>query len=241
MRRLFKIILISCVLIFATLAFAYSDTVRASTIGFSDYRQIEPKLYVSSSIELNKDNQILTLLQDAKSRITQHLIDVTATPTIIAVNGSREAEQFKLNGAPGKVLIAPWDNYLILDLERANLDVVAHEFVHAEIAERLGYIQRMRKMPTWLDEGIALQIDYRPRYQQPGEISNEEFERITRLNSPKSFWNGSREHIITNYQSAKAAVERSVLPIIEEHGLEYILDEIKNGKSVTELTNTNQK
>ena len=56
---------------------------------------------------------------------------------------------------PAVVLIGP---------QGANVDVLAHEWAHAEISHRLGFLQRTFGFPVWVDEGLAMQVDYRPEY-----------------------------------------------------------------------------
>ena len=58
-------------------------------------------------------------------------------------------------GLPSVVLIGP---------KGMNEDVIAHELVHAELASRLGVIKRQLKVPIWVDEGLAMQVDHRLDY-----------------------------------------------------------------------------
>ena len=221
-----------CVVLSSVSACAYSSTARSTLIGLSDFREIGPKLYVSPNIDPRQNQQIITLISDARSRITKQFGAPTSKPTIIIAEGKKEQQQFKLYGASGKLLIAPWGNYMILSNSLRSIDVAAHELVHAEIAERLGYLTRMRKIPTWLDEGIALQVDHRPRYTNLSNIDQIEFERVVSLSTPKLFWSQESEQNIKNYQGAKMAVQQSVIPVIDRKGLYRILEEIKAGESI---------
>jgi len=227
-----KYSLVLFLVVFSVSACAYSNTARSTMIRFSDFREIQPKLYVSPNIDPRQNQEIITLISDARSRITKRFGVPISAPTIIISEGQKEQKEFKLYGAPGKLLIAPWGNYMILSNKLKSLDVAAHELVHAEIAERLGYLTRMRKMPTWLDEGIALQVDHRPRYLQLQNISQTEFNRVISLSSPKLFWTQDPEQNIINYQRAKKAVEDTILPVIERKGLYRLLEEIKAGESI---------
>ena len=230
--RSLKYLLVLFLALLSVTACVYSNTARSTMIGFSEFREIEPKLYVSPNIDPSQNKEIVTLIFDARSRIAKRFGAPISKPTIIISEGQKEQKQFKLYGAPGKLLIAPWGNYLILSNKLKSLDVAAHELVHAEIAERLGYLARMRKIPTWLDEGIALQVDHRPKYSQLKHINQTEIDRVMSLSSPKLFWSQELEQNIINYQSAKVAVEEYVLPAIESKGLYRILEEIKAGESV---------
>jgi len=90
----------------------------------------------------------------------------------------------------------------------------------------------MTKMPTWLDEGIALQVDHRPKYAGLPDIDKTEFERIISLKKPSVFWTESAEQNIKNYQNSKVAVRNSIMPVITEQGLFGFLDKIKSSDSV---------
>jgi len=231
MRVLSCSLVVVFVLISAS-ACSYSDTVRASMIGISDFKEVKPDLYISPRIASNQENAIAELISNARSRIADKFGAPMSSPKIIVSKGEKELRNFKLYKAPGKVLIAPWGNYILLNHELANVDVAAHELVHAEIAYRLGYFVRMKKMPTWLDEGIALQVDYRPAYSNLSEIDDSELNRVFSLDSPKSFWTEDEEQNVKNYQSSKEAVRTRVLPVIEEKGLYEFLEEIRTGSSL---------
>lgn len=45
-----------------------------------------------------------------------------------------------------------------------NVDVLAHEWAHAEISDRIGFLQRNLHLPVWIDEGLAMQVDRRTAY-----------------------------------------------------------------------------
>ena len=63
---------------------------------------------------------------------------------------------------------------VVLDLAHFSIDVTAHELVHAELAQRLGFWTRTVKLPVWFDEGIAVQLDRRADFDDvfgPGPIT----------------------------------------------------------------------
>ena len=47
-----------------------------------------------------------------------------------------------------------------------NVDVAAHELVHAELAARMGVAKRTWVVPVWFDEGLAMQVDHRAAYSR---------------------------------------------------------------------------
>ena len=124
--------------------------------------------------------------------------------------------------------------------KKAGIDVTAHELVHAEVVNRVGYLTRLLEIPTWFDEGVAMQVDYRPKYHI-NKIDQKELERATSLTSAGKFWTNSAEENIKNYRASKAAVSK-LFPDIDKR-LYSILSRIEAGDSfvdASEINKTNQ-
>lgn len=235
MIKIAKYVLLFLVVVCAALAYAYPQLIRCTLIGFTSFRHIDTKLYVSPALDEQEHLVIKTMLADARVRITSHFGEATATPTIIVVDNDELANKFGLGRAPGTLLIAPWGNYLLLHFTKGNLDVAAHELVHAEIAQRLGYLNRMTKFPTWLDEGIALQVDYRPEYSLLFDLDELELARVTTLNTPKDFWTNSAEQNIRNYRSSKVAANKTFFNKGTQGALYSLLNRINQGEDISTL------
>ena len=60
-------------------------------------------------------------------------------------------------GLPSVILLGP-DG-------AGSVDVIAHEWAHAEIAQRVGGLRRNLLMPVWFDEGLAMQVDWRAHFE----------------------------------------------------------------------------
>lgn len=72
-----------------------------------------------------------------------------------------------LNVSHGSASFAPFlPAILILGPQGLNLDVVSHELAHAELADRLGVVGSTYFIPTWFNEGIAMQVDQRTPYSR---------------------------------------------------------------------------
>ena len=54
-------------------------------------------------------------------------------------------------------------NYISVSDEYLNIDIIAHELTHAELHTRLN-MKALKSIPTWFDEGLATQNDYREQY-----------------------------------------------------------------------------
>ena len=86
-----------------------------------------------------------------------------------------------------------------------NIDIVAHELMHAEIADRLGYWHRLTKLPIWFDEGLAMQVDFRPHYNLRNGTESKSA-NVRKLWSAREFLVPDIKSLTENYAFAKAEV-----------------------------------
>ena len=185
--RTIKIIVVFLFITLLGASYAYPHIVRLVLIDRSDFRNIGANVYLSASLPEDAEQQMLDLIASARQRIATHYGEPIALPVIVVLGNSKEIEQYGLNGPPGKFLFAPWGNYLLLDFKQASIDVTAHELVHAEIVSRIGYIKRQFEIPTWFDEGAAMQVDFREKYTSTDAIDPDEFSRVIKLDKPNQF------------------------------------------------------
>jgi hypothetical protein len=98
---------------------------------------------------------------------------------------------------------------------------------HAEIHHRVGHWQRLTQIPTWFDEGLAMQVDHRERCQwsmQSGAVSSDTVKHWT---SRSQFFSGDDE--LTRHNAmAKEEVRLWVQKVGREkvygcqHGMNWI-------------------
>lgn len=142
------------------------------------------------------------LLSSAKDRIGETFGAPRSAPTVVFFNSSTSFWPFRLNtygstqfvGARTCVLIGP---------EGRSVDVVAHELMHAEIADRVGVRAKFTDLPTWFDEGLAMQVDSRPEYDL-AEGAKVETKSVRALQSARDFLVPNSTSLTSNYASAKA-------------------------------------
>jgi len=115
--------------------------------------------------------------------------------------------------------------------EGRNVDVVAHEMLHGELHHRVGWLQRWLQIPVWFDEGVAMQVDYRSRYDLPVE-QIPSAASVRELTTFSKFQSGA---VVSNYARAKYVVA-SWLARIGEKSLYQRLERMRNGQSFEEAT-----
>ena len=207
MKKITHYILVVLFLTFASAAHSCSPAIKAALIDFSDFHKAGNNVYFGSDLSETEQRDMQTLLDTAKDRITKTFGEPIAKPTIIVTSSEKTAGEYGIHDVPAKFFFAPWGNYLIINQNHLDIDVIAHELVHAEIAERLGYTARYWRFSTWLDEGAALQVDYRSHYMfDCASFDKSEIRRVKELDSPSRFWSADKDQNIKNYQAAKAAV-----------------------------------
>lgn len=106
--------------------------------------------------------------------------------------------------------------YVIISKKGIDLDIISHEISHTELYERIGFYNREFKIPTWFDEGLAMQVDYRNYYSIDSlKKKSNNFENlpdVKKMNSYSQFGIGKREEVMLNYSTAKYEVGKWYTP-----------------------------
>jgi hypothetical protein len=112
-----------------------------------------------------------------------------------------------------------------------NVDVVAHELMHAEFFHRMGFLKSVQ-LPIWFNEGVAMQVDYRPQYSlSPQDAQNTAYVRD--LTTIWAFTKGDDQALTRNYASAKHEVA-SWLSKVGPTSLYSRLQRMRDGQSFVE-------
>lgn len=115
-------------------------------------------------VGLRADDCPAELLIEARERVAGLLGSVLAQPLV----GCLAKPALGVDVAYGQTRFAPLlPAVILLGPAGQNVDVIAHEWVHAELANRVGVLVRSWRLPTWFDEGLAMQVDQRPAYRWP--------------------------------------------------------------------------
>lgn len=122
-------------------------------------------------------------------------------------------------------------HYICISDEYLKLDILAHEITHAELHTRLTK-EALMHIPTWFDEGLATQNDYRDQYsEEQWKVQTDNGKNIIALedmDTSSEFYAGEVEDRRLRYLNAK----HELADWIEEHGqqgLIKLLDELNNG------------
>ncbi len=182
------------------------DAVACTLIEFSDLELITPGVYVDRETTFEQRRALLATYDEAKQRVAKTFGALTATPVIIAGRSMVAIERFSDNEY-ARTVFTPMNCFIVLGPKGHDIDIIAHELVHAELFHRVGYWNRTLEIPVWFDEGAAMQVDYRERYDVRRYRGNQVLDKSA-LQFSRQFFSGDDEQLTAHYSLAKEEVRR---------------------------------
>ena len=127
----------------------------------------------------------------------------------------------------------PKKNYISVSDEYLNIDILAHELTHAELHTRLN-TNALKGIPTWFDEGLATQNDYREQYGLEAWIEQTDNGKnelpLEDMDTGSEFYAGMVEDRRFRYLNAKHEVG-VWMDTHQQKGLLELFDKLNNGES----------
>ncbi|MBL4910759.1 MAG: hypothetical protein JKX78_12205 [Alteromonadaceae bacterium] len=190
-------------------------------IEYSNYSKVAPNIFVSSSFNFSKTEELLSMIKLGKSRVNDTFGNMISNPKVVIVTNDNEAADFGSN-AYGKALLTPLGQCIIFGPKGQNINVIAHEYTHAEVHHRVGWLNHLLNVPIWFNEGVALLVDFRKSYLLENiDLSQEQ------VNSVKS--NGF-DFSISSYKASRVLVDS-----IDKSKLYKNLDKLKQGQDINSV------
>ena len=132
---------------------------------------------IAGHVYINKNNardhqEILGLIEQARERIKAFFGDLCFQDETFFIICDDENLIRNIGEDHATVTISfPSEKHdICISDEYLELDILAHEITHAELRARLT-ARAQGEIPTWFDEGLALQNDFRERYSEEQWIS----------------------------------------------------------------------
>jgi hypothetical protein len=232
MKRSSRIGLISTGVLFAAIAIlGYSQprAVACALMPLAPLDTLEDGSFVPPSMSVSARARAIQLRREALARISDRFGQPYSRPWVIYLDDSRDLAPFQFDPYAGTEFLGSRACVVIGPLGRST-DVVADELVHAELQWRVGFWGRLTKIPTWFDEGLAMQVDDRPNYDLPNATQAEEMDLARSLDTRSKFFAGSDEQLTHHYALAKAEVTQWVARVGSSKVYQR-LERIKQGDS----------
>ncbi len=173
------------------------------------------------------------LHEQARARIVQTFGASRSRPMVAFLEDTQAFWPLRINEHGSAATLA---NCVVIGPKGQSVDVVAHELMHRELSERVGLWRELTTIPTWFHEGVAMQVDHRPRYLlQPGQVYETGLDgAVDSLRSVRQFNRGDDEEITQHYRFAKAEVARWLEQVGPAH-LYAHLERIRAGESFRDV------
>jgi len=192
-------------------------------IRYSSYSEIAPNIFSSSSFNRSQNEKLLSIIKAGKSRINNTFGSMLSSPKVVIAATEYEASEYGSN-AYGNALLTPFSQCIIFGPKGQNIDVVAHEYTHAEVHFRVGWLNHYLKIPIWFNEGISLLVDFREPYLVHNiELTQEEINSVKEKTT--DFFSG--KNVKKNYQAARIAVDG-----VDKSRLYDNLEKIRKGQDI---------
>ncbi|HEV7347875.1 hypothetical protein [Telluribacter sp.] len=228
----------------------YPHIFHCQTIQFSDFEQINEKLYVSPAITASQRQQMYRTIARSRRRVARFWGTSVGEATFILCSSPAQYQKYchSSQGA-GCSLGTPWgDSYIILNPFGLNEDVVSHEMCHDELFTRLGWWTTTTQVPQWFNEGLALMLDRRfvsstDSIQRYLDYLDEwmyltrgaqEFLELEEINSMRGFFGGDQRHVMLAYMTAGMEVSRW-MALTGTSGVQKLTAGLKKKRSFREL------
>ena len=198
----------------------------------SAFTEIAPHVYINRNYAGDRQD-LLGMIEQAKDRVRKFFGDVRFQDETTFIICDDEKLTRRLGEDHGTVIISfPTEAYYIcISDEYLELDILAHEITHAELRSRLS-AEAQKAIPTWFDEGLALQNDYRERYSETQWIAQTDNGKNTvaleDMDTPAEFYAGEAEDRRFRYLNAKHELD-VWMTAHGQHGLLELLDRLNGG------------
>ncbi len=164
-----KIILCCCISLILLLLLAAVYIFQFTGLGYrmsvpyrSSFEKVADNIYVNKNYSGNI-KEAIQLTEEALERDRAFFGELQCTDTTIIIFCDDDKLLSKLDGDHDTKTSYTKKNYISVSDEYLNIDIIAHEFTHAELHTRLN-MKALKRIPTWFDEGLATQNDYREQY-----------------------------------------------------------------------------
>lgn len=186
----------------AGLAVAQPHAAACAALGAMPLERLPDGSYADSGLSVADRRAVVKQHEAALQRIAATFGIARAQPIVVHLSTSDALRPVSYNSF-GSTDFLPGRTCIVLGPDGRNVDVFAHELVHAEIADRLGFWTRWRQLPVWFDEGAAMQVDYRSAFNPRGPVSNADRRGVRMKISSASFFAVSPDQLTVHYATAK--------------------------------------
>ena len=215
-------------------ALAQPQAAACATINYRGLDEVAPGILASSDVTIDHRLDFGQLHAAAKRRIADTFGATSASPVIVIGSTQALRHLFPGSSAYASTIYVPYRSCVIVGPKGHDVDILAHEELHAEAHYRVGHWRRLTQIPTWFDEGLAMQVDYRERYVWSPQSGAVDSGSVKRWTSRAQFFSGNDAELTRHYAMAKEEV-RLWLQKLGHSNLYDFLERIRLGDGFVEM------
>jgi len=213
-------------------ALAQPHAAACATIEYRGLDEVEPGILASSDVPIDRKRDFGRLHAAAKRRIADMFGPVRASPVIVLGSTQALRQLFPGSSSFASTIYVPYRSCVLVGPDGHDVDILAHEHLHAEMHHRVGHWRRLTQIPTWFDEGVAMQVDYRARYIWSPHSGALNSGSVKRWRSRAQFFTGNDAGLTRHYAMAKEEVR---LWLQQRRNLYDFLERIRQGDEFVDL------
>ncbi len=202
LRRLRPVVPLMAVL---ALVVSQRASLACSFVRYSGFEEIAPAVWVDPAMPAAQRAEVLRLLELGRGRVADFYGAYRARPTIIVGSDMERLGRFT-NNSYGTTHYSLLGLAMVIGPDGQNEDVISHELAHPELFTRIGWWQTLTAVPTWFDEGLAMQFDHREKYDEAAYQALEAQGGLTSLDAMRTGSGFFDERLIEHYVQARHEV-----------------------------------
>lgn len=224
--RILKVSLFIFLLSFVSFfLFFKKEAIACEAITLVGFEEIYPDVYSDSSLTNEQRSSLNDTIDQAYRRVEQ-IYGVTTSSTRIIATNDLGYKKFGLNPT-GMQNSGFLRECIFLGPKGLNVDVIAHELVHAEVRYRTNFFVEHTELPAWFIEGTGVKVDYRAPFLIDNiEVSKDDVNQIKSVFFLHDFPNTS----VKSYQASRMAIET-----LDPKKLYSGLERLNNGEKFKEV------
>lgn len=207
----------------------FPQETRCIFIDFADFKKQE-NLYFRKNVSENTIQKLLQLKLNSEKKIFSFWgTDAQLDYKLIYCEDRIDYKNYGRAGAPAVANIK-LGAYVVIPEKMFDENILAHEISHTVLYRKIGWYKLHFKIPTWFDEGLAMQVDERSYYSidsLKNNASSTDINEIMEMDTPQKFHAGSLEKIVMNYKLSKFIVYKW----LKSHSLKSFIDAVNDGDS----------
>ena len=189
----------------------FPEETRCIFIKVSDFNK-EGNLYFKTNVPAGTLNTIRNTIYDAEKRDSEFLGVLKCKPSFIYCDNEVDYAKYGNGAGSPACTHTKLGAYIVLSKEGLSVEVIAHEIIHAELYQRLGFFRYQFAIPVWFNEGLAMQTDLRADFSEDSlKKYSDNFKNLPELKkmrTAKQFYSGDVATTRLNFAAARYEIKR---------------------------------